>query len=489
MSVRRTHRPLTVVALLLAIFMAAMEMTVVSTAMPTVVAELGGALHYAWVFSAYMLTSTVTVPIYGKLADLYGRKPILHVSMLIFLVGSMASGQAHSMAALVAFRALQGIGAGGLQPVALTVVGDIFDLEERAKMQGIFGAVWGIAGLAGPLVGGIIVGTLSWRWVFYVNVPFGVLSALVLGVSLHETVEKKNHVFDIAGALTLSIAVLALLTGIEGYDAWVLLPASVVLAASFVVIETKAKEPMLSPALFKRRILVTSSMLGTVAGAAMIGIVTFIPLYVQGVLGATPTEAGATIAPMAVGWPIASAISGRLIKRLGFRTLVRTGMTILAASTAAFVLILAHEPSASTLRLAGIGFGVGMGLANTAMVIAVQTSVSFNERGVATASTMFFRSIGGTIGVGVMGAVLARDLLANPLARASGGAELVAKILGPERRQISADVLAALSGDLHRGVLHVAWIWVVLGGLAVAAAFAFPAVTTATATAKADQSG
>lgn len=472
---RRTHRPLTVVALLLCIFMAAMEMTVVSTAMPTVIAELKGALHYAWVFSAYMLTSTVTVPIYGKLADLYGRKPVLHAAMFLFLLGSCASGQAHSMGMLIAGRALQGVGAGGLQPIALTVIGDIFDLDERSKMQGIFGAVWGFAGLAGPLLGGFIVASWSWRWVFYVNVPFGLLSAIVLSLSLQEKIEKKDHTFDIAGALVLSTSVVALLVGVEGYHPRVLVPLSVLGAVVFVLAEHRAKEPMLPPPLFRRRILWASSVLATVAGAALTGMTTFIPLYVQGALGGSPTEAGATIAPMAVGWPIASAIAGRLIPRHGFRILVRGGILVVAASTVAFAVLVARHPSASDLRWAGIAFGVGMGFANTPMIIAVQTSVSFAERGVATASTMFFRSIGGTIGVGVMGVVLARDLLANPITQEAGGSDLIARILGPGRRDVPAAILSAIAEDLHLGVLHVTWIWAVLGALAIAAALAFPA--------------
>ena len=242
---RHTHRGLTVAGLVLALAMAAMEMTVVSTAMPTVVAELGGLQYYSWVTTAYMLTSTVTVPIYGKLADLHGRKPVMLVAMALFLLGSMASGQARSMEQLIVFRAIQGIGAGGMQPMALTIVGDIFNLEERAKMQGVFGAVWGIAGLAGPLLGGLIVATLSWRWVFYVNVPFGVVSAAVLTFSLVENVEKRKHGLDIAGAALLAGAVVALLLGTDGELPWVLLPASAVLTALFIVVEARAKEPIL----------------------------------------------------------------------------------------------------------------------------------------------------------------------------------------------------------------------------------------------------
>ncbi len=469
-----TKRPATVAALVLALFMAAMEMTVVSTAMPTVVADLGGALHYAWVFSAYMLASTVMVPIYGKLADLYGRKPVMLVAMAIFLFGSMASGQARTMTALIVFRGIQGIGAGGLQPVALTIIGDIFDVDERSRMQGVFGAVWGIAGLAGPLLGGVIVATLSWRWVFYVNVPFGILSALILSVFFHEKIEKKSRKLDIPGAALLALAVIALLLGVEGLLPGLLLPASAALAVGFVLVELRAKEPMLPPRLFATRVLATSSILSTVTGAAMIGLVTFLPLYAQGVLGASPTEAGAAIAPMAVGWPIASAISGRLIPRLGFRPLVRFGMVILTLASAGLAWILARGATSGELRIASAAFGIGMGFANTALVIAVQTSVDFNQRGVATASTMFFRSIGGTIGVGVMGAVVAHDLMASAAARSEGGSELVTRILGPERKSVEASILRGIAEHLAHGILHVALICVGLALVAVVTAWLFP---------------
>jgi EmrB/QacA subfamily drug resistance transporter len=474
--VRRTNRPLTVVALLLALFMGAMEMTVVSTAMPTVVAELGGALHYGWVFSAYMLALTVMVPIYGKLADIYGRKPVIFVAMALFLAGSMASGQAHTMTALIVFRGIQGVGAGGLQPIALTVVGDIFDIEERAKMQGVFGAVWGVAGLVGPLLGGVLVATLSWRWVFYVNVPFGVLSAVILTFSLVETVEKKRPSLDVGGALLLSASVIALLLGVQGFFAQLLVPASALLAVAFVVVELKAKEAMLPPRLLMRPVLATSSTFSTLAGAVMIGLTTFLPLYAQGVLGATPTEAGASIAPMAVGWPIASAVSGRLLKRVGFRPLVRTGSLVVALASLGLALALGRGATTMELRIISAVFGIGMGLSSTAQVIAVQTSVTFNERGVATASTMFFRSIGGTIGVGVMGAVLARSLMANAVVQTEGGAELIARILGPERKGLPASTLAAIAGDLQLGLARVSWICVALAALAVVVAWLFPAV-------------
>jgi predicted MFS family arabinose efflux permease len=251
---------------------------------------------------------------------------------------------------------------------------------------------------------------------------------------------------------------------------------SAIAAAGFVVVEFRAKEPMLPPRLFKKPVLAITSMLSTLTGAAMIGIVTFLPLYAQGVLGSTPTEAGAAIAPMSVGWPIASAIAGRLLPRVGFHVLVRTGTVVVVVSTLALAVTLGRGATGNELRILSAFFGIGMGLANTALVIAIQTSVEFNERGVATASTMFFRSIGGTVGVGVMGVVLAHTSLANPSLRAAGGADLVARILGPDRRNVAASLLSAISGDLQLGLARVSWICAGLGLLAVTAGWLFPRV-------------
>lgn len=473
-----TNRFATVLALLLALFMAAMEMTVVSTAMPTVVADLGGAGHYAWVFTAYMLTSTVTVPIYGKLADLYGRKPVMLASMALFLVGSMASGQARTMAQLVLFRGVQGVGAGGMQPMALTIVGDIFAIEERGKMQGLFGAVWAIAGLIGPLLGGLIVSALSWRWVFYVNVPFGLVSATLLTFALVEKMDKREHALDVVGASLMAAAVVVLLLASDGTLPVAALPLSGVLLAGFVVVERRAKEPVLSLALLSRPVLATSSALSALSGAAMLGIVTFIPLYVQGVLGASPTAAGAAIAPLAIGWPVASAIGGRLIPKVGFRPLVRAGGLVVLVAATALALLVSRGAGDGEIRWAAGAVGIGMGLSNTAIVIAVQSSVAFAERGVATASTMFFRNIGGTVAVGGMGVLLARALERS--AGAQGGVDdVVSRILGPERRSVPASVLRAVSDHLALGVTNVLWTVAALAGVAAVVAMTFPAVAMA----------
>lgn len=457
--------------------MAAMEMTVVSTAMPTVVGDLGGAEHYAWVFSAYMLTSTVTVPIYGKLADLHGRKPVMLASMALFLAGSMASGQARSMTQLIVFRAIQGIGAGGMQPMAITIVGDIFSIEERARMQGIFGSVWAIAGLVGPLLGGLIVSALSWRWVFYVNVPLGILSAGLLSVALVEDVQHHDHKLDVGGAAILSTAIVALLVGIDSaYAAW-LVPASLVLVGLFLFVETRVREPLVPLRLFAQRTLATASLVQAASGGAMVGLVTFVPLYVQGVLGGSPTQAGVSITPMAVAWPITSALSGRLLTKVGFRPLVRLGAALVVAASGALVLAMTHGAHVGVLQVLSASFGAGMGLMSTTIVIAVQSSVGFSQRGVATASTMFFRNIGGTVSVGVMGAVLARSL-------SRGGAfdpALVARMLGPERTQLDPALLRASAEGLSRGLVHAAWIIVVLSVATLATSIAFPRIATADA--------
>ncbi len=483
-----TNRPLTVIAVMLGLFMAAMEMTVVSTAMPTVIADLGGIELYAWVFTAYMLASTVSVPIYGKAADLYGRKPIMLFGTALFLLGSILSGQARSMVALIAFRSLQGLGAGAMQPTALTIIGDIFNLEERAKMQGLFGAVWGFSGLVGPLLGGIIVRALSWRWVFYVNVPFGLASAALLAVALREKVEKKPHRLDLAGAAVLTIAILGLLAAAHGTWLAVTVPASVGLLWLFVVVERRAAEPMLPVDLFRQRVIAVSSVAGALVGGAMIATVTFVPLFVQAVLGGSPTDAGGAITPMVIAWPLASAISGRLLPRIGFRPMVRLGFFLAAAASLALALLLVPGVGLGVPRATTALFGVGMGFANTALIIAVQSSVSWERRGTATASTMFFRSIGGALAVGAMGGVLASSL--------DGAAgvphEVANRLFGPEHGAgIEPAILARLSVALGEGLGMVFWMIAGLSVVAFVVSLSFPrqAGPAAAAEAPAEPSG
>jgi EmrB/QacA subfamily drug resistance transporter len=472
---KTTHRVLTTAALLLGLFLAAMEMTVVSTAMPTAIGDLGGAHLYAWVFAAYTLALTVTVPIFSKLGDLYGRKPIALFGLAFFLAGSAASGQARSMTQLIAFRVIQGLGAGALQPMTLTIVGDLFTLEERARIQGIFGAVWGLAGLIGPMLGGLIVNWLSWRWVFYINIPFGLASAVLLVVAFHERVEKHRGRLDYLGALLLTVAVVLLLSASHSGHALLVYAAAAVVLVLFVFVEKRHPEPLLPVDLFRRRVMAASSAAGALVGAAMFAVVTYIPLHVQAVLGGSPTAAGSAISPMAIGWPLASAVSGRLLPRVGFRPFVRAGLFVSALAATALAVILRPGVNLNAVRVTTAVFGIGMGLANTALLIAVQTAVDWRQRGVATGSTMFFRTIGGTIAVGLLGGVVAAGITTNRTAPEGA----VDRLLGPEHgRGLSPTVLHDLGHVLQASLSTVFVLIAALAWCAFALGIFFPRIET-----------
>jgi EmrB/QacA subfamily drug resistance transporter len=460
-----------VAAVLLAMFMAAMEATVIGTAMPTVVGDLGGLELYGWVGAVYMLATTVTIPIYGKLADVLGRKPIMLVGIAIFLAGSIGSGLAHSMTALIVMRAIQGVGAGGIQPVAITIVGDIYTPRERARIQGIFGAVWGLAGISGPLLGGLIVHALSWRWVFYVNVPFGLVSAALLVIGLREKSRAgaKRPPLDFVGVVVLTLAVLALLGGAHAF--W-LLPVGFALVGLFVFVERRHPAPVLPIELLSRRLMAVSSVNGAIVGAVMTATVVYVPLYVQAVLLGTPTEAGTAVAPMLVGWPLASAFSGRLLLRLGPRPLVRMGFICVALASVAVDYLVNTRSGLHALQITMFAFGVGMGLANTALLIAVQDSVGFAERGVATASTMFFRTIGGALAVGLLGGLMASALAGKV------PPEILDDLLGPTHgKNLAPSVVSSLADSLHLAMSRLFHVILALGLLGAASGLFFPPVT------------
>lgn len=472
---RTTHRPLTVLAVLLGMFMAAMEVTIVSTAMPSVVGDLGGLEHYAWVFSAYLIASTVTVPLFGKLADLYGRKPILLWGTAFFLLGSLLCGFAHSMSQLVFFRVVQGLGAGALQPTALTVVGDIFNLRERAKVQGFFGATWGLAGLVGPVLGGIIVKTLSWPWIFFINVPFGLASMAIFLFALHEDVERKRHALDWAGALTLAAGVVLVLLGATAARPLVPFAVGVLLLAAFVPIELRAKEPVLPLSLFALPAIAAASAMGFLLGGALLCATSFVPLFVQGVLGGSPLDAGRAITPMVIGWPIAATIGGRILPRVGFRFLIWVGLAVATAASATLAWITDAGVPLSRIQLAVGVLGAGMGFANTALLIAVQSTVDWKRRGTATASTLFFRTIGGAIAVGVSGAVVT-----GAIARAPGvSAEAASGILARHGDAVAdPELMARVAGALEAGLDGAFWILAGLCAAALAVSYLFPALST-----------
>lgn len=470
----RTHRTLVVTALLLGVFMAAMEFTVVSTAMPTVIGDLGGIQLYSWVFTAYMLASTVTVPIYGKLADLHGRKPVLLFGILLFLAGSMASGQARTMHQLIAFRALQGLGAGAMQPISMTIIGDIFSVEERARMQGVFGAVWGFAGFVGPLLGGLIVKGLSWRWVFYVNVPFGIASAVLLSLVFHENVRKHPHRLDLGGAFLFTLACVALLLGANGgLMAAIGLPVAAVGFVLFFRTERRSPEPILPVELFSRPVMAVSSVTGVLVGAAMMASVTYIPLLVQGVRGLSPTQAGATLTPIVVGWPVASALGSRLALRFGYKSLVVCGTALVAIASILLAWSLGHGTSLVLPRVAMGIFGAGMGFSTVAILLAVQTSVEWSQRGVATSSTMFFRIMGGAIAIGILGAILGSRLSSVP----SVSPEQANELLGPAHgRTLAPEVFRVLASTLESSLHLIFWLIAACSAIAFLVSLYFPAV-------------
>ena len=472
---RKTHRPLITLALALSLFMTALEFTVVSTAMPTVVGELGGIQSYAWVFTAYMLSATITVPIYGKLSDLYGRKPILLFGTGLFLVGSIASGFSTSMNMLIAFRTLQGLGAGAIQPISLTIIGDIYSLEERVKVQGAFSAVWGVAGLVGPLTGGVLVKYLSWHWVFFINVPVGVTTSLLLMTFFHEQVKRRPQQLDYAGAALLCAGVVALLFGVQnlGQNLWAL-PTAAVLLFAFVLVERKAPEPLIPMSIFKQPAIAISSVAGALFSAAMFGATTYVPLYVQGVLGGSPTLAGGMITPMIVAWPVASVLAGRLLLKTGFRPLIVGGLGLTVVGTGLLPLLLRPDSPLLLIQLSMGLFGVGLGFASTAMLIAVQTGVGWELRGVATASNLFFRTIGGVLGVGLMGGVMVAQLLKDPNIPGSAANAL----LGPAHGQgVPADMLKTLSHALGTGLTINFWLICAFSVAAFAAGLFFPRVS------------
>lgn len=453
--------------------MAAIEMTVISTAMPTVVGDLGGVRLYAWVFTAYLISSTVTVPIFGKLADVHGRKPVLLVGLAVFTLGSVACGLSQTMLQLVAFRALQGLGAGALQPVTLTVIGDLYTLEERARVQGFTGAVWGFSGLVGPLVGGYITEWLSWHWIFFLNVPFGILAAILFVFYFHEDLkERKRPAFDLAGAGVLAAGLILLLVAAErpSLGVWPLLLVGLTTWV-FVQVERRAKDPVLPLDLLGERTIALSSMAATLFGATVLATTTFVPLFIQGVAGGSAPEAGRAITPMVLGWPIFSAISGRVVPRWGFRLPLRLGFGVAALASVGLAIWLVQGTSLVWVQVLMFLLGGGLGFANTALVLTVQTSVAWDRRGVATASTMFFRTIGGALAVGAMG-----SLLMTHLGRVPGvTSEATDQLLGPDRgASLPGALLESLSGALSAGLHTNFWIVAALTCAAFALSLFFP---------------
>src|SRR4051794_4571587 len=433
--------------LLLAMLLAALDQTIVATALPTIVGELGGLARLSWVVTSYLLAQTIVTPLYGKLGDLYGRKGVLQTAVVIFLVGSALCGLSHSMTQLIAFRAIQGLGGGGLMVTAMAVVGDIVPPRDRGRYQGIFGAVFGLASIAGPLLGGYFTTHLSWRWIFYVNLPLGVVALVVLAATLPARSERRSHAVDYAGAALLAV-VLSAVTLVSdlggGIYPWSsplilgLIAAAVAALALFVWIERRAPEPVLPPRLFANPSFSITSIVGLIVGFAMFGSITYFPVFLQVVRGVSPTASGMQMLPMMGGMLITSMLSGQLISRTGrYKLFPILGTGIMTAGL--FLLSRLSFDTGAWLTSAYILLlGVGLGSVMQVLVIAVQNAVDYRDLGVATSGATLFRLIGGSLGTAVLGAIFAARLTAN-LARAlpagaaggplSGGARMSAEAL------------------------------------------------------------
>lgn len=414
-----TNRPLVLAAVMLAMFVGAVEATIVATAMPSIAADLGGFSKYSWVFSAYLLMTTVTVLIYGKLSDIFGRKPIFAFGIILFLFGSLMCGLATSMEELIIFRLIQGMGAGAVLPIATTIVGDIYSSEERAKVQGYLSSVWGISAVSGPAIGGILVSTVGWQYVFWVNIPLGILALLGVSLFLKEPKRNGKPSIDYSGALLLTVGLVSLLylmvEGGVGFD-WISASAGILLAVSllsftlFIIVERRAKDPIMPFDIWRNRTILYANLVSLATGVILISVSSYLPTYVTGVMEQPAAIAGFTLTAMSIGWPIASTLSGRFIIRFGyFRTSLAGGVFLVAGA----LLFVAMSPEFGPwwAALSSFMIGIGMGLTSTAFIVSIQSAVNYEKRGVATASNMFMRNLGSTIGVALLGTVLNTSLL------------------------------------------------------------------------------
>ena len=409
-------------ALMLTMFLAALDQTIVSTALPRITSELGGLNQLAWVVTAYLLTSTASTPIWGKISDIYGRKPMLQAAIVIFLVGSALAGAANSMEWLIITRGIQGLGGGGLMVLVMSVIADVIPPRERGRYTGLFGGVFAVSSIVGPLLGGWFVDSLSWRWIFYINIPLGIAALFIIAAVLHIPQQRVNHSVDYLGAVLLVAGVVLglLLTEWGGHDYEWLSPTiiamaigSVVLIALFVWRQLRVPEPLVPMSLFSNKVFAISSIIGFIVGLAMFGAIIYLPIYLQIVQGSSPTQAGLQLIPMMAGMLTFSIVSGRLISRTGrYKPFPIIGMALAALAMLLLSRIQVDTPYWQ-IAIAMVILGSGLGNVMQVLIIAVQNSVHPREIGVATSGSTFFRSIGGTFGTAVFGAIMTSRLAAN----------------------------------------------------------------------------
>jgi EmrB/QacA subfamily drug resistance transporter len=480
------HRRPILIALMVTMALSAVDNTIVSTALPQVVRDLGGFTLFSWVFSGYLLTQTVSIPIYGKLADQWGRKPILIVGTVIFLAGSALCASSWDMVSLICFRGLQGVGAGAIMATVNTLAGDLYELKDRGRVQGWLSSVWGISAVFGPTIGGSLAQYASWRWIFLINLPLGAAAIAMIARFLHEQVARTRHRIDVAGAAAVLVAAGALVFGLlQGGVAWpwlsppsiAVFALAIVAAAAALLAERRAAEPILPLWLWRRRAFTGSALTAFGLGLLVIGPTTFLPTYGQLVLGLGAVAAGAVLATMSFGWPLATSQSARLFLRVGFRDTALIGAAISLVAVAAFLLFPpvapVWQPVVDTFVLGG-----GLGLLSVCTVVGPQSTVGWNQRGVVTGSVMFCRYLGQSVGAAVFGAIFNTSLNATlrgapgalkaHLPRAVSGVSATigqASRLGPAadylRDGISAATHHVYAGLVVAGVLTIAVIMVI----------------------------
>ncbi|MGI8415047.1 MAG: MDR family MFS transporter [Nakamurella sp.] len=409
----RSERGPILLSVMLSTGLVAIDSTILATAVPSIVDDLGGFHQFPWLFSVYLLGQAVAVPIYGKVSDIVGRKTIMLFGIVVFLIGSILCGVAWSMPALIAFRAVQGLGAGAVQPMSMTIVGDIYSLAERAKVQGYVAGVWAVSSVIGPTLGGVFSDYLNWRWIFFVNIPLGAAAMWMLTRKFHEKVEKTKHRIDFAGAGLLAASSTLLILGLlEGGVLWswvswqsaAVLAGGVVLLLIFVAVERAAAEPILPGWVFSKRVFVGSNLASLTVGALLIGLTSYVPLFAEGVLKTSALIAGFALAALTVGWPVSASNAGRLYLRIGFRNTALIGAIPVVVGAG---LLLMLSASSSIWQVAGICFvvGLGLGLIASPTLIAAQSEVDWQRRGVVTGANVFARSMGSAVGVAVCGAI------------------------------------------------------------------------------------
>ncbi|OPA76273.1 MFS transporter [Paenibacillus selenitireducens] len=482
------------IALLLGLFLSSLDQTIVSTAMPTVSKELGGFSFYSWIFTVYMLASTATMPIYGKLADILGRKKVILSGLSLFLIGSTLCGLAGSMSELIIFRGIQGLGAGALMPISMTIIADIYPIDKRGKFMGLLGAVVAISSVFGPTLGGVIVEQLNWGWIFYVNLLIGIPALLLLAVAMKESKSAEKRSIDWFGAITLSLAIVSILlalvlggddTGVGTRYAWAspqivgLLSIGAVLLVLFLWIETKVREPIIPLYLFKIRTIASGNIVGFFMSAGLFGAIVYIPLFVQGVIGVKSSVAGYVLTPLMLSVTITSIVGGRLMSKLSYRAILVPSMALM---TIGFFLLsqITVDTTQTQMVIYMIVAGLGMGAVYPTVGTAAQSAVGSQSRGVATSSSQFFRSIGGTIGVSVLGSLQSQQMSSGLMELQKKvdtfPADLLQQFTTPQvlldssaRASLPPEVLKGLQSVLSDALVHVflgGMVFVVIGLIA-----------------------